>query len=181
MMSRADLRRRSSLRRVEIWDRQAIRKPLTAPMPHRPMASLRKKSKINDAARRRLRQGAQSRFRLCVEVCSRQARQGDRKGRVEREDDLPAGWYRPMWHDRFAAGWTPRATIAWTHTIVGQSLRALPSNLRSQGRSGLRSVKAMRPSLRHYEFAGGLAHAKIGPVVRCSGGVCRVIPPPDFL
>jgi isoquinoline 1-oxidoreductase beta subunit len=40
-----------------------------------------------------------------------------------REDDLAGGWYRPMWHDRFAAGLDPSGNpIAWTHTIVGQSI-----------------------------------------------------------
>src|SRR6266481_4365975 len=40
-----------------------------------------------------------------------------------REDDLAGGWYRPMWHDRFAAGLDAQGyTIAWTHTIVGQSI-----------------------------------------------------------
>jgi isoquinoline 1-oxidoreductase beta subunit len=40
-----------------------------------------------------------------------------------REDDLRGGWYRPMWHDRFAAGLDANGDpIAWTHTIVGQSI-----------------------------------------------------------
>jgi isoquinoline 1-oxidoreductase beta subunit len=40
-----------------------------------------------------------------------------------REDDLAGGWYRPMWHDRFAAGIDAQGNpIAWTHTIVGQSI-----------------------------------------------------------
>jgi len=40
-----------------------------------------------------------------------------------REDDLASGWYRPMWHDRFAAGLDASGNpIAWTHTIVGQSI-----------------------------------------------------------
>jgi len=40
-----------------------------------------------------------------------------------REDDLTGGWYRPMWHDRFAAGLDAGGNpIAWTHTIVGQSI-----------------------------------------------------------
>src|SRR6266568_310112 len=42
-----------------------------------------------------------------------------------REDDLAGGWYRPMWHDRFAAGLdTAGNPVAWTHTIVGQSIMA---------------------------------------------------------
>jgi len=42
-----------------------------------------------------------------------------------REDDLAGGWYRPMWHDRFAAGLDAAGNpIAWTHTIVGQSIMA---------------------------------------------------------
>src|SRR5882762_6501354 len=40
-----------------------------------------------------------------------------------REDDLKGGWYRPMWHDRFAAGLDAQGNpVAWTHTIVGQSI-----------------------------------------------------------
>jgi isoquinoline 1-oxidoreductase beta subunit len=40
-----------------------------------------------------------------------------------REDDLAGGWYRPMWHDRFAAGLDASGNpIVWTHTIVGQSI-----------------------------------------------------------
>src|SRR5438445_491973 len=42
-----------------------------------------------------------------------------------REDDLAGGWYRPKWHDRFAAGLDAEGNpIAWTHTIVGQSIMA---------------------------------------------------------
>jgi isoquinoline 1-oxidoreductase beta subunit len=42
-----------------------------------------------------------------------------------REDDLAGGWYRPMWHDRFVAGLDSAGNpIAWTHTIVGQSIMA---------------------------------------------------------
>ena len=40
-----------------------------------------------------------------------------------REDDLKGGWYRPMWHDRMAAGVDASGNpVAWTHTIVGQSI-----------------------------------------------------------
>ena len=40
-----------------------------------------------------------------------------------REDDTRGGWYRPMWHDRFVAGLDADGDpIAWTHTIVGQSI-----------------------------------------------------------
>ena len=40
-----------------------------------------------------------------------------------REDDLAGGWYRPKWHDRFAAGLDAEGNpVAWTHTIVGQSI-----------------------------------------------------------
>ena len=40
-----------------------------------------------------------------------------------REDDLAGGWYRPMWHDRFTAGLDAQGNpIAWSHTIVGQSI-----------------------------------------------------------
>jgi len=40
-----------------------------------------------------------------------------------REDDLAGGWYRPAWHDRFAAGLDAQGNpVAWTHTIVGQSI-----------------------------------------------------------
>ncbi len=40
-----------------------------------------------------------------------------------RDDDLKGGWYRPMWHDRFAAGLDANGDpIVWTHTIVGQSI-----------------------------------------------------------
>ena len=40
-----------------------------------------------------------------------------------RDDDLRGGWYRPMWHDRFVAGLDGNGNpVAWTHTIVGQSI-----------------------------------------------------------
>jgi isoquinoline 1-oxidoreductase beta subunit len=40
-----------------------------------------------------------------------------------REDDIRGGWYRPMWYDHFAAGLDSSGNpIAWTHTIVGQSI-----------------------------------------------------------
>lgn len=40
-----------------------------------------------------------------------------------REDDLKGGWYRPMWRDRFVAGLDANGEpVAWTHTIVGQSI-----------------------------------------------------------
>lgn len=40
-----------------------------------------------------------------------------------REDDLKGGWYRPMWHDQFAAGLDAEGNpTVWTHTIVGQSI-----------------------------------------------------------
>ena len=42
-----------------------------------------------------------------------------------REDDMQGGWYRPMWHDRFVAGLDADGNpVAWTHTIVGQSILA---------------------------------------------------------
>ncbi len=42
-----------------------------------------------------------------------------------REDDLAGGWYRPKWHDRFTAGVDGDGNpVAWTHTIVGQSIMA---------------------------------------------------------
>jgi isoquinoline 1-oxidoreductase beta subunit len=40
-----------------------------------------------------------------------------------REDDIRGGWYRPMWYDRMQAGFDASGNpIAWTHTIVGQSI-----------------------------------------------------------
>jgi isoquinoline 1-oxidoreductase beta subunit len=40
-----------------------------------------------------------------------------------REDDIRGGWYRPMWYDRFVAGLDEKGNpVAWTHTIVGQSI-----------------------------------------------------------
>jgi isoquinoline 1-oxidoreductase beta subunit len=40
-----------------------------------------------------------------------------------REDDIRGGWYRPMWYDHFAAGLDSNGNpVAWTHTIVGQSI-----------------------------------------------------------
>ncbi|PYQ24652.1 MAG: twin-arginine translocation pathway signal protein [Acidobacteria bacterium] len=42
-----------------------------------------------------------------------------------REDDIKGGFYRPMWHDRIAAGLDASGKpVAWTHTIVGQSILA---------------------------------------------------------
>ncbi len=42
-----------------------------------------------------------------------------------REDDIQGGYYRPMWYDRIAAGLDEKgAIVAWTHTIVGQSILA---------------------------------------------------------
>ncbi len=42
-----------------------------------------------------------------------------------REDDIRGGWYRPMWYDRLAAGLDVDGNpVAWTHTIVGQSIMA---------------------------------------------------------
>ena len=42
-----------------------------------------------------------------------------------REDDLRGGYYRPMWHSAIAAGLDASgAPVAWTHTIVGQSILA---------------------------------------------------------
>jgi isoquinoline 1-oxidoreductase subunit beta len=40
-----------------------------------------------------------------------------------REDDIRGGWYRPMWYDHFEAGLDAQGNpVAWTHTIVGQSI-----------------------------------------------------------
>ncbi|MDX6578335.1 MAG: isoquinoline 1-oxidoreductase subunit beta [Blastocatellia bacterium] len=40
-----------------------------------------------------------------------------------REDDMHGGYYRPMWYDRMSAGFDGSGNpIAWTHTIVGQSI-----------------------------------------------------------
>ncbi len=42
-----------------------------------------------------------------------------------REDDLRGGYYRPMWHDRISGGLDANGSlVAWSHTIVGQSLLA---------------------------------------------------------
>jgi isoquinoline 1-oxidoreductase beta subunit len=42
-----------------------------------------------------------------------------------REDDIHGGWYRPMWYDHFEAGLDAQGNpVAWTHTIVGQSIMA---------------------------------------------------------
>ena len=42
-----------------------------------------------------------------------------------REDDIQGGYYRPMWSDRIAAGLDDKNNlVAWSHTIVGQSLAA---------------------------------------------------------
>ncbi|HEY0702941.1 MAG TPA: xanthine dehydrogenase family protein molybdopterin-binding subunit [Candidatus Acidoferrales bacterium] len=42
-----------------------------------------------------------------------------------REDDIKGGWYRPMWYDHFEAGLDAQGNpVAWTHTIVGQSIMA---------------------------------------------------------
>jgi isoquinoline 1-oxidoreductase beta subunit len=40
-----------------------------------------------------------------------------------REDDIHGGYYRPMWHSSIAAGLDAAGkAMAWTHTIVGQSI-----------------------------------------------------------
>ena len=40
-----------------------------------------------------------------------------------REDDIRGGYYRPMWYDHFSAGLDAGGNpVAWTHTIVGQSI-----------------------------------------------------------
>jgi len=40
-----------------------------------------------------------------------------------REDDMHGGYYRPMWYDHMSAGFDGSGNpIAWTHTIVGQSI-----------------------------------------------------------
>jgi isoquinoline 1-oxidoreductase beta subunit len=42
-----------------------------------------------------------------------------------REDDMRAGYYRPMWYDRISAGLDADGNpLAWSHTIVGQSIIA---------------------------------------------------------
>jgi isoquinoline 1-oxidoreductase beta subunit len=42
-----------------------------------------------------------------------------------REDDMRAGYYRPMWHSRMSAALDGGGVLsAWTHTIVGQSIVA---------------------------------------------------------
>jgi isoquinoline 1-oxidoreductase beta subunit len=42
-----------------------------------------------------------------------------------REDDIRGGWYRPMWYDRMVGGIDAAGNpVAWTHTIVGQSIIA---------------------------------------------------------
>ncbi len=42
-----------------------------------------------------------------------------------REDDMHGGYYRPMWYDRMVGGIDASGNpVAWTHTIVGQSIMA---------------------------------------------------------
>ncbi|MGA2420869.1 MAG: xanthine dehydrogenase family protein molybdopterin-binding subunit [Candidatus Acidiferrum sp.] len=42
-----------------------------------------------------------------------------------REDDIRGLWYRPMWYDRFTAGFDASGNpVVWMHTIVGQSIMA---------------------------------------------------------
>jgi isoquinoline 1-oxidoreductase beta subunit len=42
-----------------------------------------------------------------------------------REDDMRAGFYRPLWYDRISAGLDGAGNLtAWKHTIVGQSILA---------------------------------------------------------
>lgn len=41
-----------------------------------------------------------------------------------REDDMRAGYYRPLWHSRIQAGLGAAGITGWSHTIVGQSIVA---------------------------------------------------------
>ncbi len=42
-----------------------------------------------------------------------------------REDDMKAGYYRPLWYDRIMAGIDEKGDLtSWWHTIVGQSIMA---------------------------------------------------------
>jgi isoquinoline 1-oxidoreductase beta subunit len=41
-----------------------------------------------------------------------------------REDDMRAGYYRPMWHSRMQGAVGAAGISGWTHTIVGQSIVA---------------------------------------------------------
>jgi isoquinoline 1-oxidoreductase beta subunit len=42
-----------------------------------------------------------------------------------REDDMRAGYYRPFWYDRIAAGLAADGSVTgWSHTVVGQSIIA---------------------------------------------------------
>ena len=42
-----------------------------------------------------------------------------------REDDMRGGYYRPMWYDRMVGGVDAAGNpVAWTHTVVGQSILA---------------------------------------------------------
>ena len=55
-----------------------------------------------------------------------------------REDDMRAGYYRPMWHDRIAACLDGVGNpLAWRHTIVGQSIIAGTSFASAMVKNGI--------------------------------------------
>ena len=82
----------------------------------------------HDVPRRRLRPARDARRTTSCARPSRSRRPSKAPVKViwTREDDIRGGYYRPMWHDRMRGGRRRqrRDPVAWSHTIVGQSILA---------------------------------------------------------
>ena len=76
-----------------------------------------------------------------------------------REDDMKAGYYRPLWYDRISGGLDANGKlVAWHHTIVGQSIMAgspFEEFMIKEGVDETSVEGAWRQSLRYSEYSGG--------------------------